>query len=220
MNGLVLTPARNSPDSGSPHDASNEFQPKAGDFARIHGLPAPVIYQNSVPPAEGLTVWTAPYGHVLSLIDRAPGGMEVLAIFGHGLKTSLNSAGIGPGHMPRLAEMLQRKGTATMKVILYSCLAGSPGGPAEQLSNLLGPRVTVYSHATAGPSTANPHWVRYPGGRYVIPKTDLQWEDWRQALLYTDLWAWFPFLDDSALRRRLDRPTYAGGGAFLVPADW
>jgi hypothetical protein len=155
----------------------------------------------------------ASYGVVLGIIQRARGPLDFFAYFGHGTRDRLLSANIGPGHIPRFVELLREKApsAATQHIIFYACSAGSPGGFAERVSTAMGANAVVFGHVTAGPSCANPSWVRFPGGARVIPEGDTMYGAWVTALRETNLWARFPWMSDAELRSTLS-PTAASSG--------
>ncbi len=140
---------------------------------------------------------------------HANGPLAVVAYFGHGLLDRLSSAGLGVAQASDFADAIRRRvdparGT---RVVFYACSAGGRGGFAERLADQLrGQPVTVYGHEGPGHAYQRPYVRRFPGGQWVVAPSDPLWRAWVRALRNSDLWAWFPFMTDEQLRRRLTGP--------------
>jgi hypothetical protein len=200
MKGLILAPQHNDPSRGRGRDASGEFQVKARDFARIHSLRPPILFNNN---SQG---HRAPGGTLLAEIRSAEGPLDVFAYFGHGVPEQLSSFdNMGPIAVPSLARALLENGRSGILALFYACAAGRRGGFLESLSRILGPNAVIYGHTDYGPASSNPRVIRYPGGTFVIDPSDSLWPAWTKALKTTDLWARFPFLPDAQIRAELTK---------------
>lgn len=205
MNGFAIAPLRNKPGS---QDAS-EFHAGATAFSRLHGLPAPALFENEGPAA------TVSAG-LLKLIDEATGGWDVFAYFGHGYDSGLPSAGLhGRDGAERLARAILGKANKGIKVVLYAGNAGKPSGFASWLAEgLAEARATVYAHVPpAGHCFTNPSVATYPGGHWVISRTHRLWRDWAHDMnsQKNALWARFPFLAREQLEAELEAPEHLLG---------
>lgn len=195
MNGIVFAAQHNSPPR-HPHDATGAFQPGARTFAHLNGLSPPILFDNSNHAKARATI--------RDTILKAPGLLDVVAYFGHGLHDSLPSAGISMPTIGEFAGAILCKAARAMCVVLYACSAGAPNGFASRLADLLpGTGAIVYGHDRSGHAYMNPYVTRFRGGGYVIAPNDRLFGRWRRALATSDLWARFPFMTDQDLRQNL-----------------
>jgi len=166
------------------NDAKGAFIPQAQVFAKIH-------------TAAGHTVTRVPFANDLlpaarkkAFYDaiRAAKGLDGFAYFGHGLRTSLPSAGLQLSDIPELAKLLAaatNPDTRTLRIALYACsAAASPlrvvvrtddegvyggegsgdGGFADLLRDALAQlkiKGHVDAHINAGHTTTNPYVKRF-----------------------------------------------------------
>lgn len=206
MNGIAIAPLHN---KEGRHDATGAFQLGAKIFTKLHKLPKPIIFNNhsTKPPVSTL---------FLNHLDSAAGGWDVFAYFGHGGSKSLPSAEIsGRSGAALLAKSILPKANRGIKVLLYACNTGDPGGFAEWLATELARvKATVYAHVPPpGHSFTNANVVYYPGGNWVVPKSHRLWGDWYHDMksLKNDLWARFPFMSQHELEAELDAPEFLLG---------
>jgi hypothetical protein len=195
-----------------------EFQNCARRFVAEHRIAEPFIFDNDGSDANDRVDGT---GHVVenlhdtsslgrrrreiyAALDRAKGPLDVVAYFGHGNPRSLSSAGIALPHLQTFAGHIAAKSSRNIVVVLYACLAGSPGGFAQQLATALlrrGVHATVFGHQTSGHTAWNANKRRYPGGAWVIPPSAPAWAEWQRSLrdLNGRFFARYPFMEPSEI---------------------
>src|SRR5262245_8242098 len=188
MKGIIFAPQYDQPpDEGNPagHDATGAFQPGAAIFQSTHNLPAPVLFDNKqAQPARRRDI-LAKIRSATGSPEEVPYDLDVIAYFGHGIKTSLPSAGFATANIPDangeigLPTTIASKAKNGVLVILYACSAGETGGFAAQLATALTLKnATVIGHELAGHTFTNPLVRRYPAGDYVIGTRDTLFKKW------------------------------------------
>lgn len=144
---------------------------------------------------------------ILRALRQAPGQLETIAYFGHGVANGLPSADFTTAHLTELSQAIAAKAAPNCKVILYACSSAREGGFNEQLANLT--QRPVYGHTTTGHTCWNPHVRLYrgegsPTGAWIIAPDDALWRKWRLALRNTNLWARFPFMTSEQIRAEVN----------------
>lgn len=226
MNGLVIAPAY---DSGGahPHDATGAFQPGARAFAKLHGLPPPVLFDNRPTP----TALRLP--EVLRAIRAMPPPLDILAIFSHGWRTGTQWGG-AVGYADAIAIAVSAMAAADIVIALYACSAGedvnesahpghhenTPGAGDGSFADALrdkilahGKRPRILAHATVGHAYRNPY-VRVfdasttAGGEWLIEPGSADWHAWADALKDENrmLWARFPTMSREQVLTELHAP--------------
>ena len=142
-------------------------------------------------------------------VDRAiaSGTWDMLALFGHGLRNSIQT-GHDIASIPALADLLAEHSARPLRVELYACDAardndrdkrddvrdavGGDGGFADLLRDALAERgVTghVDAHAKTGHTTKNPHVRRFSmddgpgkGAAFLVDPKSPHWRAWVRAL--------------------------------------
>lgn len=174
-------------------------------------------------------------GFLDSLGEIKPGFFDGVAIFCHGLR-HWTQAGFVTKKCEPLAESMSRMLKPDGKIVLYSCsnakgfALGTQDGNkglclASRLHALTGRE--VFAHTTAGPTTRNPHVVRFSGGnaRYIVAPGSALWSEWRRELWQANtknnrdkMRMLFPFLSqDQILTWLTDRHKFeVTHGRFLV----
>jgi hypothetical protein len=208
------TPQPGDPDYKTPThkcDATGAFQLGANQFQRIHGLAAPLIFDNTKPNADCRKA-------ILDGIRAATGPLDVVAYFGHGVSYGLPTGGFYTSDLDSLADGIRANAARGVVVLLYACDAGATLGFASQLADKLSNiAAVVYGHnPPPGHSYANPAMKRFPGDEWVVPlsvlgKNNPLWGPWRAGIA-KDLWARFPFMSEMDLLNELT-PTVSGAAA-------
>src|SRR5262245_4408082 len=201
MKGYVLAAAHNRKDR---NDAKGAFHVGARVFSRIYGLPKSLFTND-----EG----TASRAEVLKKMKAQAGGWDVLAYFGHGDWNAISSAGFrNDDGAKTFATAIKERANAGIKVLLYACNTGAPGGFASWLAgHLKENRATVHGHRPpAGHAFKSPRVVVYgPGlpadGQLIIPSTSYLYSEWIAALSseQSDLWARFPWMTQAEIEQEL-----------------
>lgn len=148
---------------------------------------------------------------ILTALQRGSGGapFDAFVYFGHGIPTGLPSAGFYMDDAAGLAEAISRYCSVEVKVVLYACWAGAPGGFAwrigDELKRLRNAGFSAYSHALDGHAFTNPTVRRFPSnlgqtGITVAPAGKIA--QWIRAMRdpRRELWAEFPFMTDEEIR--------------------
>ncbi|HMJ10204.1 MAG TPA: hypothetical protein VK524_02305 [Polyangiaceae bacterium] len=225
---LCLVPDQNTPGKS---DVTGAFFPEARAFARYHGC-EPDQAVRRFPSAPNLSLQQR-RAVCVDAIMRAPQPLDVLAFFCHGWRDGLQ-AGFTHSNVLVLARLIALHADRDAHVLLYACQTGrdgdaqeaddqlpGPGGDggfADELRDaceVLGRRITVMGHTTAGHCTWNP-FARYfapgcgglGGHWYVEPESEL-WQAWVRALREprSSLRYRFPFMQPEEIADEL------GGGA-------
>ena len=188
------------------HDATGAFIPYAQRFCQVHGVGGPVYLDNS-------DRWQhSRASNLFDAIEQAPCGIECFAYFGHGVPNGLPTANIYVSDVPRLADLLRRKAAPGLRVVLYACLAATPGGFAQRLAEALGGAAKVYGHTSTAHAARNPDVTVYPDGVAIVPAGSPLRHFWAQALTNSTLWAEFPFMTIEEVH---ERPNNAATGVSL-----
>jgi hypothetical protein len=222
---LCLVPDQNTPGK---RDVSGAFFPEARAFARHHGADPDEVVQR-FPSALPLPQRRAA---CVAAIQKST-QLDVLSFFCHGWRDGLQ-AGFTRSNVLALARLIAMHANRDAHVLLYACQTGrdgdaqeaddrepGPGGDggfADELRDaceVLGRRITVMGHTTAGHCTCNP-FARYfapgcgglGGHWYVEPESQL-WQAWVRALRdpRSTLRYRFPFMSTAEIAEEL------GGGA-------
>ena len=221
QDGFVFAPRYNQLNSsgGEKSDASGMFIPKAQEFVSYFGFSnPPLLFDNDADNdgigdrSDEISTLGGRRREILSSIEAIENPINVVAYFGHGYDSSLLSAGFrNDNHRESLADAIASKaqGVGSIVVILYACHSGSrvDGGFARELyEDLLsrGVRSTIFGHETRGRAHSNPNKRRYPGGSYVIDPNSRLWNVWSRALVDSDLWMRFPFMEPYMIERELE----------------
>jgi hypothetical protein len=197
---LCFVPDHNTPGK---RDVTGAFLPEARAFAAHHGAdPDKVVrrFPASVPALPQRR------SACVQAIATAAQPLDVLAFFCHGWRDGLQ-AGFTHSSVLVLARLVALHAKRDAHVLLYACDTsrdadddrdderepgpGGDGGFADELRDaceVIGRRVTVMGHTTAGHCTWNP-FARYfapdCGGRgghwYVEPESE-HWQRWVRAL--------------------------------------
>jgi hypothetical protein len=224
IRGIAIAPAHNTPGinarTGGPwRDASGAFIPEAAAFARRHGLPPIVLFDNTQPYASRR-------GRVERALAGAAGPLDVVAIFAHGWRDGIQTGHLRP-HAKRLAGLLAKVSTPALCVALYACDTardgdkdrkddddpgpGGEGGWADLLRDelvLAGvSQCRVLAHGTAAHTTRNAYLREFradqsTGGTWIVEPDSTLWPAWGRALagpLRFDL----PLLSAMQIRERL-----------------
>lgn len=183
MNGFIFTQRFNTPDTPSLRahnqvlcvadgparagvtpthfcDATGSFQ-GAADTLRRHCkvLQPTFLFDNTLPAARRRqTIYSA-------ISALPPSSLKIVAYFGHGTPSGLESAGIDAHHLLEFSRLLLDKCDVNAAIVLYACSTGAAGGFAEQLANLLtSKQISVYGHTSYGHYANLSMFRRYPGG--------------------------------------------------------
>lgn len=200
-------------------DASGAFVPEAINFARFHACYREG-FDNLLPDHERRE-------HVHGILSRFC-DLEMIAIFGHGLRRSLQT-----GHdmqtVNELARAIANASGPRVVVVLYACstaakIAVERGGFADALRDaltVLGKAGHVDAHTIAAHTTRNPYLQRFDmgdpaselvGDWLVAPPSkvrgkrvpaDPKWGAWRVGLKQTTLRFRFPMMTAGEIRREL-----------------
>ncbi|MEZ4905188.1 MAG: hypothetical protein R2822_27280 [Spirosomataceae bacterium] len=144
---------------------------------------------------------------IAAQLVQTTGNFDLIAYFGHGGSNSLISADMT---VAQFCNIFGRRVNRGVKIILYACSTGSPGGFAQQVSRRLAGS-TVTAHTTAEDATRNPAVVQYPdphrhpNQHYIVHPNSLLWPAWVRKLLESQgglmYWREYPFrcIEDIAL---------------------
>lgn len=204
--------------SGRP-DASGAFVPEAVAFARFHACYREG-FDNHLPE-------DARREQVRGILSRYH-DLECIAIFGHGLRHSLQT-----GHdmqtVNELARAIANASGPRVVVVLYACSTAAKitiqrGGFADALRDALtalGKTGHVDAHTIAAHTTWNPYLQRFDMGEsdselvgdwLVAPPSkvrgkrvpaDPKWGAWRVALRHTPMRFRFPTMTAGEIRKEL-----------------
>lgn len=199
MRALIFHPLRASPTK--PADAG-EFRREAERFAEAltdAGWDVTVqTFDNTLPRPQR----RKPVGRVI-----ASGTWDLVALFGHGLRASIQT-GHDMGSIPALAALLAEHSARPLRVELYACDAardadrdkrddvtdavGGDGGFADALRDalaVLGVTGHVDAHAVAAHTTRNPYVRRFrmddgpgAGAGWLVDPKGPHWSAWRSSL--------------------------------------
>lgn len=179
------------------HDATGAFIPGAQQFTRKHSLDPPI--------------WLNDRNDRSVMIDGIASSrdLDVIAYFGHGLRSGLPSADIWWKDLGPLANSIRIAAAPGCRVILYACTAGQEGCFANQLSKLLNFRFTIWGHTCAGHSFTNPYVTRYPHGPdptpYLVDPHGPLWAKWYRLIKgKSDIWTRYPFLSKQAVETEIE----------------
>lgn len=198
--GLVLAPRHNSPDK---HDATGAFIPGARRFMAWHEtvrFPRLDLFNNAHETGGNRD---RAREEVLTRIREAPGPLDIIAYFGHGVEHGLPTAGVSRRHIGELADTIRRNTSENPVVLLYACSAGRMGGLAQQLQEAIGKGV-VYSHSTAGHTYRNPFVTKFPERIHVVDPSSSLFRRWRRKLDAENLWLRFWMFSVERLHAALD----------------
>lgn len=213
MNGFIFASGVNDPNHGYGHDSSGAFRPGAEAFKEIHAIPQEIFFFDYRLRAAELR--SSIINTLLTLPCPDPTGLDVVAYFGHGIRTELTSAGFRLGRDTNDVVSLAKAISATCKhdvrVVLYACDAGQlPKSFAWGLANALnsfGGR--VYGHQNTRHAFCNPHVTVFETGgigRYLVEQGSPYWSGWARQLRAAaghetehTLWATFPFMTEDEL---------------------
>ncbi|HEY1375636.1 MAG TPA: hypothetical protein VGF55_02520 [Gemmataceae bacterium] len=197
-------------------DAKGSFLLGARRFHRAYRCPFPSFDNHG--PAD---VVRQRFFHTIK--THCPGGTNLFAYFGHGIREGLLSAEVYEEHIDTLAKVLRPKVSRPLFVALYACGVGAAQAFTGKLRAALGADVWVYGHTSGEHSFTNPDvseeaTASSPTFRPFPPsRTGLE-DEWAKALRYSDLWLRFPVIDDDAVadeltaRRLLGTWEVTGGG--------
>ena len=219
--GFVFAPRYNQLNSAGNErsDASGMFIPKAREFVSFFGFSNPPLFFDNDADGDGIgdrsdqiRTLGGRRREIISTIEAIENPINVVAYFGHGHDARLLSAGFrNDNHREALADAIASKsqGVGLVVVILYACHSGSrvDGGFAKELwADLLnrGIRSTIFGHETRGRTHSNPNKRRYPGGSYIIEPNSRLWNEWGKALIDSDLWMRFAFMEPHMIERELE----------------
>lgn len=165
---FVFAPMHNQqPEEGEParHDATGAFHPGMNIYKRLYeGMGKQVVtykFDNYAPAAKRRTA-------ILNAMQQNVGGQwyDAIVYFGHGWKGGLSSAGFNNSSLDELTDAIWTHGQPWVKVILYACSCGVPGGYAHKISQKLVSwhvvGMKVFGHPSVGHSFMNPQVRRYP----------------------------------------------------------
>lgn len=223
---LVIHNTKDTP--GHEGDARGAFVPESVLFAKHRQALGDTVerigFDNLLPAGKRAASF-------LSLIDRAQ-PFDAFVYLGHGLRTSLSSAQIGPGQRLSLVHALMAKSISKTKLIvtLYACSTGETprqsksvngdDGFADKLRDDLEDRGFnegwVDGHTIAAHATNNPYLRRFElgpgsnvGGDWLIEPKSPTWERWRarlKAKAAIDPFRFdFPFMTADAVRAAVAR---------------
>lgn len=200
MRGLVFAQSVNSKERS---DATSVFIPCARRFAQFYNLGDPIFFDHNARGEDAVP------GKIYRELEQAR-GLDVVAYFGHGVETGLESARVKWADHRTLADHILKASSGPCRVLLYACRTGKPGYFAETLQKDLGGSFTVVGHTNSGHAVRNPHVTRYPaapGEEYVIKPGSGLWREWYCALACTyprgDLWMRFPFMTQNEIEYEL-----------------
>lgn len=169
-------------DSPGKHDATGAFLPEEKAFRALHGG-ARLEYVTRIPAADRRNL-------AESSIVAEP-GLEVLAVFGHGMTSSLIATGHTLRHVDALAGAISTaaRGAAALTVVLYACSTGTGKiGFADRLADAIAElqiSANVFAHTTPGHATWNPR-VELSGGPRagdaIVRPGEPLWKRWRDRL--------------------------------------
>jgi hypothetical protein len=175
------------PKTGRPWvDATGAFLPEAAAFRKLHS--DTVRADGHDLPTAGWLEFVAPLtparrrGLTESAI-RSTSGLDVVAVFGHGISTRLLATGHGLAEVLDLAAAIHASGART--VVLYACsTAAGRVGFADELAAAL-PGVNVWGHTSAGHTSWNPNTELAGGPRSGDPVArpgEPLWKRWRERM--------------------------------------
>jgi hypothetical protein len=188
--------------TGDKCDATGAFIPAAQKFGGAYNCPWKQ-FDNTGTNAERRK-------RFLDTIDKVcPGGTNLFAYFGHGIKGGLPSAGVYGDDIDALLEVLLPKISTPFVAVLYACSSGMAGGFSGKLRAKLGPNVWVYGHSTVGHTFMNPNVTEEATGssptfREMYSYGSELFGPWSEALKYTDLWLRYPMLEDDDIDAELN----------------
>lgn len=212
MKGIIFAPQYDRPpDEHNPggHDSTWVFKPGATVFADANTLPDPIFFNNHLSDPKCRESIEHEILTATGLPNEIPYTLDVIAYFGHGIKSGIVSAGFYIADIPELATTISSKAGNGVVVALYACSAGATDGFASKLATALSAKsATVYGHTDVGHAFTNPNVRKFPGGDFVIGPKDALWKKWCAVLENSRLdpynnnrlWAEFPFLSDTELR--------------------
>lgn len=188
--------------TGGKNDATGAFLPAAQKFGGAYNCPWR-HFDNS--GAGGVV-----RKRFFDTIETAcPGGTNLFAYFGHGIKGGLPSANVYGDDIDALLEVLRPKIVKPLVVVLYACSAGMPQGFSGKLRSKLGDEVWVYAHMTVGHTFSNPDVSEEASGnsptfRTLYGSGSPLRGPWAEALRYSDLWLRFPLMEDADIDAELN----------------
>lgn len=150
------------------------FHQAARTLRRIHEIPQPIVEFDN-----GLNDEIPRHRRrheVLAALNQVPdASLDLVAYFGHGTQTSLESAGIGPEVFMQFKDLIERKCRPNATIVLYACLTGAAHGFAEKLGGMINPalNIWVYGHIGPGHYAQLGMFRKYPGGQ----RLSRQYED-------------------------------------------
>jgi hypothetical protein len=203
VNSFAFAPLHDSPpDAHNPHghDATGKFHHGLDAWRRIFG-------------GHGGRVTTLKFDNhardsrrrreIETAMRGVAGELDAIAYFGHGMPTSMSSAGFGMRDIPDLAAMIRAKSQRGVIIALYACSCGRADGFAQVLQEALNDiGAVVFAHPVLGDSVSNAAVVRYPGSERVHPHG--RYAEWAARLRTSGLWARFPFMTAEEIVADLD----------------
>ena len=197
----ILTIHNTKDTPGHEGDARGAFIPEAINFEKFHKRQGNEVerlgFDNLVPLHERAATF-------LALLEKAQ-PFDAFVYLGHGLRTSMSSAQIGPVERPKFVSLLHTKALVKTQlyVTLYACSTGETPRTSksvngddgfadkvrDDLENVGFTGGWVDGHTIAAHATQNPYLRRFEmgpgsniGGEWLIePKSSL-WGRWRERL--------------------------------------
>jgi len=202
------------------HDADGAFLPESFNFCKYRQGQGDVVQRIGFDNMAPSDVKRAQF---FSIIENAD-PFDAFAYFGHGLRTSLSSAGIDMAHRRHLCDLLAKKAVSKLLyVTLFACSTGETttkeeegeGGFADRLRDDLTARGFVGGwvdgHTVAAHTTQNPKVRRFlmdpadtTGGDWLVDPASAEYRKWNARLhakWRDDPFRFrFPYLDTAAVR--------------------
>jgi hypothetical protein len=158
-------------DSPQRHDASGAFLPYMEAFGRLygggHGRVATLPFDNHASA-------DTEFAMIAAAIDQIPGDLDAIVYFGHGEPFGMVSSDIYDKDIQKFAQLIKRKSTHGVRVVLYACSCGKfnyPGGSfaAKLAVALRDIDAVVFGHDNVGHTVTNANIYRYSGGGLGVP---------------------------------------------------
>lgn len=223
---LVIHNTKDTP--GHDGDAHGAFVPESILFAKHRQALGDIVERIGF---DNLLPLTKRPSAFMDLIEKAQ-PFDAFVYLGHGLRSSLSSAQIGPAQRPAFVKLLAKKAISKTKLVvtLFACSTGETPRMSKStngddgFADLLRDDLEVQGfsegwvdgHTIAAHATMNPYLRRFDlgpgsnvGGDWLVAPTSPLWERWRARLkapAKTDPFRFdFPYLSAEQIRASLTK---------------